>query len=120
MEAVRQAMAKLGLDAGRADIQKYVKTNFGIGMHVDHISTCSAEIRRKRKRKRAKAAVGKAPATAAAPTVSKTPATPVTRSKIGDSKPAAGINMRDVLAVKDLVDRVGVSNLKTLVDAFTG
>jgi hypothetical protein len=42
------------------------------------------------------------------------------QSKIGGSKSSAGINMQDVLAVKDLVDRVGASSLKTLVDAFTG
>jgi hypothetical protein len=115
MEAVRQAMAKLGWEAGRAQILQYVKATLGIDMNIDHISTCRAEILRRRKLKKKDAKVTAKPAL---PAVSKPASVPA--PKIGGSKLEAGIKMQDILAVKGLVERVGASHLKTLIDAFPG
>src|SRR4051794_36292155 len=38
LEAVRQAMQKLGKDASRADLQSFVKKHFGYDMNLDFIS----------------------------------------------------------------------------------
>jgi hypothetical protein len=124
MGAVRKAMAKLGWSSGRSEIRDYVRTQFGIDMTADHVSTCRAEILRKRgaksKSSAPKASTAKAQAAKNGPTATavqaKLPATPAKAS----SPAAKGIRMEDVLAVKDLVGRVGASHLKTLVDAFTG
>ena len=145
MDAVRQAMSKLGFDAGRAAIRDFVKARFGIEMTADHISTCKADILRRRKvgpksvgpaARPAKSAVGTANAvngpvhksTAAKPVTAAAqsknyPATarvPEHEAKNGSAKTGAGISLKDILAVKDLVGRVGASQLKTLIDAFNG
>jgi hypothetical protein len=146
VEAVRRAMAKLGLRASRGPIRDYVKTHFGIEISPDHVSTCKADILRKKAAK-AKSAGAKAPAakppvgtsaareapvakssppvksSAAAGHSSPSPATAkasVQAAKNGSTKADAGINLKDILAVKDLVGRVGAGQLKTLIDAFLG
>jgi hypothetical protein len=115
IEAVRKAMAKLGRDAGRADILKYVKATFGMDMTVDHVSTCKSEILRHAKKKAAKTKPSAKTAVVAAPTA---PASAVGAPKTVAGQSKSGIQMHDVLTVKALVKRVGAGQLKTLVDAF--
>jgi hypothetical protein len=145
IDAVRKAMSKLGLHAGRAPIRDYVKAQFGIEMTADHVSTCKADILR-RKKARAKSAAPKAlpakpaavtPTAVKAPGANSIPPTPAPSAahskhsptaarvraqgpKNGSAKAGVGINLDDILVVKDLVGRVGASQLKTLIDAFTG
>jgi hypothetical protein len=133
MEAVRRAMHKLGNDAGRQAIHDAVKKEFGIDMSLDHISTYRGEIRRKAAAtaKPAGAAVVKpTPVAASKPAAPK----PATASKAAAAKPAAskaaaprteagrngqtppGISLTDIQAAKELLGRIGVNELKTLLD----
>jgi hypothetical protein len=107
MEAVRRAMAELGIDATRTAIQKFVKDRFSTDMSVDVISTYKADItRRTTKAKRA------APADPSR--ALKTTSAPKT-----DPNPG-GIGLADIEAVKALVRRLGASNLKKLIDVLAG
>ncbi len=108
MDAVRQALIKLGRDAGPTKIRDYVKAQFGIEMSVDHVSNCKSEIQR-RAGKKQQASVAKA-------SPAKAMASPGGNAT---SKNATEISVHDVLAVKDLVGRVGAGHLKTLIDAFS-
>jgi len=139
MGAVRQALAKLGKDARPIEIRDFVKSTFGIEMSADHASTCKGEILRQQGVK-AKAAPSKAatakPATAvvkapasvpakaakppAKPIVAKKPAavTKVVSAMGNGTGIEAGISLQDILAVKELVKRVGDSPLKKLIEAF--
>jgi hypothetical protein len=143
MDAVRKAMARLGWDTGRAQIRDYVKAHFGIEMTADHVSTCRADILRKKSAK-PKASVAKTPPTKPTATTSSvvkaaiakpTPTQPAPApaqtkpipapakvpgqvAKNGTLKVQGGITLQDILAVKELVGRVGSNDLKTLIDAF--
>src|SRR5260370_40826443 len=44
VEAVRRAMAALGEEASRTDLQGYVRQKFGVKMNLDHISNCKGEL----------------------------------------------------------------------------
>jgi hypothetical protein len=147
MDAVREAVAKLGADARPIQIRDYAKQHLGIEMSADHASACKGKIIRQTPSKpAAKAAPQPLPAVAGASTVSATPpapaaATPAVRTspakrkrkrrtravakasaKIADNgrtKAESGIALNDILAVKDLVGRVGAGHLKSLIDAFS-
>ena len=47
IEAVRRALAELGPDAKPAEIQPWVREEFGVEMSADHISTYKGAILRK-------------------------------------------------------------------------
>jgi hypothetical protein len=105
IEAVGQAMAKLGKNASRPDIQKFLKDNYGLQITLDHISNCKGELRKR-----------KGPAKKA---VSPQPAA----QKPEPKKPASGpkghaIGLEDIATVKDLVERVGAGSLKQLIDVM--
>jgi hypothetical protein len=101
-EAVRQALSKLGKDASRAEIQKFVKDNYRFEMTLDHISNCKGEIRKEKSH--AKKAVTKQPAVG-----KREPKHSATRSQ------ASGISLTDIETVKDLVERVGAESLRQLI-----
>jgi hypothetical protein len=108
MDAVRQALATLGKDATRADIQKFVKDQHGFAMTLDHISTCKGEIRKEKGR--SKSALTKQP-----------PATKVVSTQPAPSaaaRQAPGISLEDIETVKDLVDRVGATSLTKLISVM--
>jgi hypothetical protein len=46
MEAVRQALHELGMDAKPAEIQTLIKDKFGVEMTLDHISNYKSHIRK--------------------------------------------------------------------------
>jgi hypothetical protein len=78
-------------------------------MTTDHISTAKGEILRK--------AAGKGKATA--PKMAAAPRPQVQPAAASTSLPkASGIPLADILAVKDLVGRLGAGPLHTLIDAF--
>jgi hypothetical protein len=104
-DAVRQALSKLGKDASRPEIQKFVLDNYGHQMTLDHISTYKGEI--KREKGHAKKAVTMQPA--AAKQESKKPPT---------RSPAHGISLTDIETVKSLLGRVGANSLKKLIDVM--
>ena len=103
-EAVRQALSKLGKDASRPDIQKFVKNNYGLQMTLDHISNCKGELRKEKGH--AKPALTKQPA------ASKPEPSPARKSA------SYGISLEDIETVKDLVERVGAGSLRHLIDVL--
>ena len=130
LEAVRQALAKLGNDALPSQMQPYIKKTFGIDMTTDHISTSKGDIARKAREaaEAAHQAAGKKPAapkTQAAPkaqatTASSTPAPTGTQTPSAHGKGSVGGNilLEDVLTTKELLDRVGAEKLRTLIDGL--
>jgi hypothetical protein len=104
-EAVRRALSKLGKDASRPDIQKFVKDNYGHQMTLDHISTYKGEIRKEKGH--TKTAVTKHAAAQKSE-----PKKPTTRPL------AHGISLTDIETVKGLVGRVGANSLKKLIDVM--
>jgi hypothetical protein len=109
MEAVRQAQAALGRKAKPLAIQKYAKDRLGIDISTGVISSYKKEIARQAKKGKGKAKPAPVAASAARETA---PAA---------KKPAAqsgGIPLKDILAVKELVGRLGAGPLHTLIDAF--
>jgi hypothetical protein len=106
IEAVRQALGKLGKDASRPEIQKFIKNNFRLDITPDHISNCKAELRKR-----------KGPAKKA---VSQQPAAQKHEPKKPASGPKAdGISLTDIDTVKDLVERVGAGSLRKLIDVMS-
>jgi hypothetical protein len=108
IEAVRRAVEALGPKAHRSDIQSYIKSNFGVDMEVDRISTVKAEVLRKaRQKKSRKPAAAKA---AAAPKEAK-PHTPPAVSK-------ASVQFDDILKLKDLMGRISPDQLRKLIEVM--
>jgi hypothetical protein len=95
-EAVRRAIADLGRDAMPLQLQGHIRSKFGIEMSPDHISV------EKRKTLLKEAGEGK-PAAAAKP------------APQGNGE---AIDLADIEAVKDLVERVGADSLKKLIDVL--
>jgi hypothetical protein len=100
--AVAEALAALGKDASRADIQKFVKNKHGLEMTLDHISNCKGELRKAKGH--AKKAVAKPPAGG-----KQEPKQPTTQPQ------AHSISLTDIETVKDLVERVGPDSLRQLI-----
>jgi hypothetical protein len=114
IDAVQQALSKLGKAASRPEIQKFVKDSYGLQMTLDHISNCKGELRKRKGP--AKKAVAQQPAK---PAVSQQPAA----QKQEPKKPASGskghaIGLDDIETVKDLVERVGAGSLRKLIDVM--
>jgi hypothetical protein len=105
IEAVKRALSKLGRDASRPDIQKFVKGNYGLQITLDHISTCKGELRKRKGP--AKTAVAQQPAAAK----------PEPKKQASGPK-ANGISLDDIETVKDLVERVGAGSLRKLIDVM--
>ena len=142
MEAVRQAMGKLGNAATRIELQMFVQENFGIEMNLDVVSSYKAFITSKAKKTAAKPPATKPVApkpeaanTPAAKPVAQQPATATKKRKKkkrrkNASKPIAtitpassgkvtGIALNDIQTVKELVKRVGMNTLKGLIDVLS-
>jgi hypothetical protein len=105
-EAVRRALAHFGKDGKPAQMQGWIKQLFNIEMTTDHISTAKGEILRK-------VAAQKAAAKKAA-----APKPQVQRAAASATPAKAAVPLADILAVKDLVGRLGAGPLHTLIDAF--
>ncbi len=103
MEAVRRAMTTLGMNAQPADIQKYIRDNFGQIMDTNMVSSYKSSLRRKaglkgrRRRKRGRPAETEAVAAAA----------PLT---LHDAVP-----WKDIRTIKDIAGRIGKKGLRELV-----
>jgi hypothetical protein len=112
VEAVRRALGHFGKGGKPAQMQGWIKEQLGIDMGTDHISTAKGEILRKKGGKAKKSA-----ATKAAPKPAVQPAAASTSAARSGGK-AGGIPLEDILAVKELVGRLGAKPLHTLIDAF--
>ena len=117
IDAVRQAMAKLGKNAKPLELQSYIKKEFGIEMTADHVSTSKGDILRKKKAKgKAKGASKAAAATGAQPAAAKPVAAKPATATTGNGKTGSSIGLEDIAVVKGLVGRVGPEQLRSLVD----
>ena len=109
MNAVRQAVKKLGKDAKAADIQKFVQNTFGLAMTVNHVYNCLSELRKQAKKKRlAKSQEKKGAASAPAPAVAP-PRQPTGKG---------GVSLEDMAVTKGLLKRVGHDRLHALIDVL--
>ena len=106
VDAVGHALAELGKDASRADIQRFVKGRYGYDMTPDHITNCKSDLRKRAAK--AKAARAQAAAKPAA-----------VKQAAADGRGATAIALDDILAVKSLVDRLGAGPLRTLINTFS-
>jgi hypothetical protein len=111
-EAVRRALGDLGRDAKPLELKDHILKRYGIEMSAKHVST--------EKRKALLQGAGKGKAVAAgAPAQSSAARTAEPREPA--PAPAAEsvlVGLDDVVKIKDLVDRVGASSLKQLIDVF--
>jgi hypothetical protein len=105
IDAVKQALGKLGKAASRPDIQKFVKDNYGLQMTLDHISNCKGELRKK------KGSTNTA-VTQQTAAVKQEPKKPASGTK------GHAIGLEDIATVKDLVERVGAGSLRKLIDVM--
>jgi hypothetical protein len=105
VDAVEQALAELGKDAGRSQIHDWIKDKYGYDMTLDHISNCKTELAKRGKKK-----PGPKPQAAA---LKHEPAKPQAQPAQKES-----VEITDVLALRGLLDRVGTENLRKLIDAM--
>src|SRR6516162_4425643 len=98
-EAIRRALAKLGKKAMPAEIQDFVKTNFGVEMTTQVISVYKSKLLKK------KGKPGRKPKEAGA---------------VGEAapKPVAhgGVTFKDMRTVKEISDRLGPARMRELVE----
>jgi hypothetical protein len=110
MEAVRQSLSKLGKDAKPAQIQADVKATHGIELATGLINNYKYHINKSgKKRGRPVGSKNSAPAHS-----NGTPK-PATAQANGIMKPAS-VTLADILAVKELTQRMGAKNLVALVE----
>jgi hypothetical protein len=111
-EAVRLAMADMGPEARPAQLVGHIRSKFGIDMTVGHVAV-------ERRKLLLKTGGGKRPAgrRPGRPSAGKTAA-----RTTGLLTPANGtaltIDLEDIQAVKDLVERVGADSLRKLIDVL--
>jgi len=102
VEAVRQALARLGKKAPPLKIKAYLKNHFQMDVNRDLISKYKGELTHK-------------PAKKAAP--KQTPAPKKQPAPTGHN--SKGILLEDIGTARALVQRVGVEKLRTLIDVLT-
>jgi hypothetical protein len=98
IDAVRQAVAKLGKDAKPPEILSFVKENFGVTMSYDMASNYKSTALKKKKGKR-----GRKPGPKSAATVAAVPTT--------NGHSNGSISLEDISAVKALADRLGAEKV---------
>ncbi len=103
MEGVRRALAHLGNEAMPLEIQKYLKSEFGIDMDNSMISNYKSAVKTAGKSAvlRTPAAARVAPASAAAA-----------------SSDTGGITLEEIRAVKAVVDKIGADKVRQLAGVF--
>jgi len=112
LDAVGQAMARLGNDAGRTELQAYVKQHFGYDMSPDHVSNCRRIVLQKQG-----TAGKKTPARSKKAPAKKGTAGPRARKTAANGRAAAhGLSLEDVETTQDLLGRVGVAQLQSLIN----
>jgi hypothetical protein len=113
-EAVRRALADLGPDTAPMRLQGHIRDKYGIEMTTDHISTEKGNLRKKE-------TAGAKPA-ATKPAAPQPAAQASAARTVEPMKPAASVQSRDAIgladleAVKGLLDRVGATSLRKLID----
>jgi hypothetical protein len=98
MEAVRQAIAKLGKEAKPPEILSFVKENYGVVMSYDMASNYKGTAIKQMGGKKRGRKPGPKPAVAAA--------VPTANGHV-----SGGISLEDITAVKALADRLGAEKV---------
>lgn len=120
-EAVRLAIMRLGLAASQKTVQDFIFSEYGLKITTNHIGASKTTLRKagafkgmRKTRRMVTAKIAGAIRPSSLPTKSEAVGeTPATKPIKG-----SGILMDDILAVRTLVDRIGIDRLHTLVDAF--
>jgi hypothetical protein len=105
IDAVKRALSELGRDAKPLAIKDHVKSRFGIDISADVASNYKKQLK---KAKPGRKPAGRKPA-----------AKPQAKAAAPKSAPVlstAGVSLQDLGTVKELVGRVGVATLRTLID----
>jgi hypothetical protein len=123
MEALRRAIAALGRKAPREKIQAWVKERFGLDLALKYISDSRSKLFSRSKRKRSKKAKAASPPAASPPAAKKAAPRPPVRP--APARPAAqpgngqaAVRMEDLVALQELVQRVGAPQLRKLLDVL--
>jgi hypothetical protein len=116
-DAVRRAMAKLGVNAGRAELHKFIKEELRVEMTPTEVSRIRGKLSR-----RAKKATNKpSPAAPPVPKPAATPAVSVAQAVTpAKGKEKSGISLQDIATAKDLLTRSSAGDLKQLLDLLVG
>ena len=121
-EAVEKGLQTLGYSATPTQLQKHIREQYKIEMDLKHISTAKNKILKA--------------AAASKPAIAKTKSTMPSAQQPAAPKPASStegprkvtalqvretpdISLKDIETVKDLVERVGATILKKLIDVMT-
>ena len=115
-EAVLKSLGDLGTSATPTQLQSHIKDRYRLTMTLKHLSTAKAKI--------LKAGELRKPAAPKAPT--QQPTSQKTTVRKEEPRKAAmshgsgmqGISLKDIETVKDLVERVGATSLKKLIDVM--
>jgi hypothetical protein len=116
-EAVRRALAHFGNDAKPLQMQGWIKSEFGIDMGTDHISTAKGDILRKAG-VTGKPASKKKPGPKAQKPGPKGPKAQAAKAAPKGQAAAGGIPLDAILSVKALLGRLGPDQLHKLIDAL--
>jgi hypothetical protein len=119
--AVEKGLKTLGNSATPTQLQKHIREHYKIEMDLKHISTAKNKIMKAagvRKQASLKTPATKPPAhqETAARTVPRTPGP--RRATALQARETSGISLKDIETVKDLVERVGATSLKKLIDVM--
>jgi hypothetical protein len=95
-EAVKRALVELGQDAKPLELQKHIKTQFGIHMEPQHISNYKSSFK-----SAGKSALIRKPASRRAPAAA-----------------GGGISLEDIRAVKQVVEKIGADKVRQLAEVL--
>jgi hypothetical protein len=101
-EAIRRALAKLGKKATPAEIQDFIKTNFGIEMATTVISVYKSKLNK------TKGKPGRKPR-----------AVEATAEAAPNPAGQGAVTFKDLRAMKDITNRLGPARMKELVELMT-
>jgi hypothetical protein len=96
MEGVRRALRALGRDAAPKDIQEYLRNEFAIDMDTTMISNYKSSLKSS-----GKSAIIRKPGV-----------------RMSIARPAGGITVEDIRAVKAVVQKLGASKVRQLADVL--
>jgi len=100
-EAIRRALAKLGNKAMPAEIQSFIKSNFGVKMTTPLISVYKSKLNKTKGKPGRKPKAVQATAEAA------------------PKPPEGGVTFKDLRAVKEITNRLGPARMRELVELMT-
>lgn len=101
-EAIRRALASLGNKAMPAEIQDFIKTNFGVEMTTPLISVYKSKLTKKKGKK---GKPGRKPKVVGA-----------TAEAALNSAAHAGVTFKDLRTVKEISDRLGPARMRVLLE----